>query len=168
MDAENERNPKREEWYLRECLEERNQLELRLYEVKEVEAYSYGGDKVAYYRLRRFFASLVGFHEVSDPMQVAVTNDLAYGDRYHQGSLDLSGRHASRYEELSMKWQEFFIGVSKATIKISKVKPQRRDEKANRIMNECLAKWNLDGGMPAFELMTHLGIQFLIDVQFIH
>ena len=38
MDAEDERNPKREEWYLRECLEERNQLELRLYEAKEVEA----------------------------------------------------------------------------------------------------------------------------------
>ena len=76
MDAEDERNPKREEWYLRECLEERNQLELRLYETKEVEAYSYGGDKVAYYRLRRFFASMVGFHEVSDPMKVAVMNDL--------------------------------------------------------------------------------------------
>ena len=167
MDAEDERNPKREEWYLRECLEERNQLELRLYEAKEVEAYSYGGDKVAYYRLRRFFASLVGFHEVSDPMQVAVTNDLAYGDRYHQGSLDLSGRHASRYEELSMKWQEFYSDVSKAAIKILEVKPQRRDEKADKIMNECLAKWNLDGAMSAFKLAKHLGMQFLIDTHVI-
>ena len=121
MDAEDERNPKREEWYLRECLEERNQLELRLYEAKEVEAYSYGRNKVVYYRLRRFFASLVGFHEVSDPMQVAVTNDLAYGDCYCQGSLDLSGRHASRYEELSMKWQEFTVTYQKPLSRYSRL-----------------------------------------------
>ena len=67
-----------------------------------------------------------------------------------------------------MKWQEFYSDVSKATIKILEVKPQRRDEKADKIMNECLAKWNLDGAMPAFELMTHFGIQFLIDIKFIH
>ena len=75
MDAEDERDPKRDGWHLRERLDERNKLELRLYEAKEVEASHYGGNMVAYNRLRRFFASLVGFHEVSDPMQV--TNDLA-------------------------------------------------------------------------------------------
>ena len=76
MDAEDERDPKRDGWHLRQRLDERNKLELRLYEAKEVEASHYGGNMGAYYRLRRFFASLVGFHEVSDPMQIAVTNDL--------------------------------------------------------------------------------------------
>ena len=66
-----------------------------------------------------------------------------------------------------MKGQEFYSDVSKATSKILEVKPQRRDEKADKIINECLAKWSLDGAMSAFKLAKHLGMQFLIDTHVI-
>lgn len=65
MDAEDERDPKRIGSHLYERFHDRKGLELRLYETEEVAASDRRGDKVAYYRLRRFYDSLIGFHEVS-------------------------------------------------------------------------------------------------------
>ena len=158
MDSEDERDPRRDGLHLRTCFRRRNELELRLYEAKESDS---NKNRVAYYRLRRFFASVEGFHRVSN--SIVVMNDPVQGKRSHQGTLDLTGRHATRYEELSIRWKEFTEGVMKTISQIHEVEPHRRDDEGDIMMNECLKKWNLDGAMSTSELLSQIGTCSQID-----
>ena len=152
MDSEDERDPRRDGLHLHTCLDRRDDLELRLYEAKESHCKK---NRVAYYRLRRFFASIEGFHKVSN--SIVVMNDPVQGKRSHQGTLDLTGRHATRYEELSIRWKEFTEGVM-----------NQRDDEGDIMMNECLKKWNLDGAMSTSELLSQIGTCSQIDRYFIN
>lgn len=59
-----------------------------------------------------------------------------------------------------MKWQELTRSIAEAAPKLVKAKPHQRDEKGNMLMNECLSKWNLDGGMSCFELLERFCAYF--------
>ena len=166
MDSEDERDPGRDGFYLRTRLDRRNRLELRLYEAKETRAPRPDRNRVGYYRLRRFFASIEGFYKVSNP--IIVMNDPVRGKRCHQGSLDLTGRHASRYEELSIRWKEFTEGVMKTTSNVREVEHHQCDDETDIMMNDYLAKWNLDGAMSTSEILSQISTCSQIDRYFIN
>ena len=156
MDSEDEGDPRRNGFYLRTRFDRRNRLELRLYEAKEARASRSDRNRVGYYRLRRFFASIEGFHKVSN--SIVITNDPVRSKRCHQGSLDLTGRHASRYEELSMRWKGFIEGVMKTISHVREVEYHQHDDEIDIMMNEYLEKWNLDGAMSTSELLSHISM----------
>ena len=133
---------------------ERDNLELRLYELEQVEKCPRRGtvatneSGVAHYRLLRFLRTVKGFHQVSCWARFCQCH-RRLSNLTIQGSLDLSGRHQRRYDSISLRFKKFLEGI----LPIINSFPHHSSDENEFIVQRYLKSWNV------FMATSHLALK---------